>query len=129
MKYNPLISHFYVLFLVFIFIGIRWHNLIICNGDSNSVYCNFHILSTFSIDIFEIKRLSTEKVNKINWLNTKVATIQKPVNWLALQINWLVSIWWQFRRLLNWLTYKILVKNKFHESLWIRKLNTDITIF
>ena len=28
-----------------------------------------------------------------NPLNASVALIQKPVNWLAEQINWLVSIW------------------------------------
>ena len=29
----------------------------------------------------------------INQLSASVALIQKPVNWFALQINWLVSIW------------------------------------
>ena len=43
--------------------------------------------------------LHHEKVNDsdhsekiINWLNANVAIVQKPVNWFALQINWLVSI-------------------------------------
>ena len=83
MKHNPLISHFPILFLVFIFVGIRQHNLIICNGDSNSVYCNFHILSAFSIDIFEIKRLSAEKFNKmLNWLWENEMNYCEYENWI-----------------------------------------------
>ena len=30
-----------------------------------------------------------------NRLNAIVALIQKPVNWFAVQMNWLVSIWGQ----------------------------------
>ena len=29
-----------------------------------------------------------------NSLKAKVAIIQKTVNWFALEINWLISIWW-----------------------------------
>ena len=29
-----------------------------------------------------------------NSLNAKVIILQKPVNWFALQINWLVFVWW-----------------------------------
>ena len=36
-----------------------------------------------------------------NSLNAKIAMIQKPINWFAEQINWLVSIWWQLWCLLS----------------------------
>ena len=54
---------------------------------------NVKQLQTF----FSLKRLETkmQKQLSVNSLNVNVAIIQKPVNWFAKQINWLVSIWWQ----------------------------------
>ena len=35
----------------------------------------------------------------MNPLTTNISIIQKAVSWFALQINWLVSIWWEHRSL------------------------------
>ena len=36
-----------------------------------------------------------------NLLNVSIALIKKPVNWFAVQINWLVSIWGQHWHLIG----------------------------
>ena len=50
-----------------------------------------------TVRILTVKRSrqTTELDNlTFNTLTTNVPTIKKPVNWFALQINWLVSLWW-----------------------------------
>ena len=37
----------------------------------------------------------------VNPLNASIAPTQKPVNWFAVQINWLVSIWGQHWHLMD----------------------------
>ena len=34
-----------------------------------------------------------QMINLVNPLSANVALLQKPANWFAVQINWLVSIW------------------------------------
>ena len=42
-----------------------------------------------------------EKITEPNPLSASVALIWKPVNWFAVQINWLVSIWGQYWHLMG----------------------------
>ena len=41
----------------------------------------------------EIFKFTLTVIIRLNTLNANVALTQKPVNWSAVQINWLVSIW------------------------------------
>ena len=41
------------------------------------------------------------RISSFNPLIASVALIQKPVNWFAVQINWLVSIWEQYWQLMG----------------------------
>ena len=72
-----------------------------------------YIVFSFFADFFD--RLSKQIFHKKNiWnfdelLNVKVAIIKKPVNWSALQTNWLVSIWWQLWRLMSqWIVWDLI---------------------
>ena len=47
------------------------------------------------------KQTKLKKLNYINPLNASTAFILKPVNWFAVQINWLVSTWGQHWHLLG----------------------------
>ena len=63
-------------------------------GHSTSLRREVHRRKvSYSINGFKFydRKIDLELVNS---LNTKVATIEKPVNWFAEQINWLISIWW-----------------------------------
>ena len=70
------------------FIVIFWYSF------SSIVYNILQLISPFTNqDITEEFVIIWRRSKIINPLNASVALIQKPVNWLSQQINWLVSIW------------------------------------
>ena len=56
-----------------------------------TIICYFILLVYTTL--FEKVSCTCLKFFSANPLNSSVAFIQKPVNWFAVQINWLVSVW------------------------------------